>query len=112
MIAILGLAALAGALFLRYEVIENSGIGIACETGEESFICAFRYAVIMIFARSLFGWIALISACIQLWRPNSVTFGTAVVFALLGLVLYNTRIAALAVGLLVLSLARPSLEAR
>jgi hypothetical protein len=39
-----------------------------------------------------------------------VAFGAGLVFALLGLVLYNTRASALAVALLVLSLARP--EAR
>ena len=57
--------------------------------------------------RDVFGWVALIAAGVQLWRPNVVTFGTGVVFAILGLVLYNTRISALAAALLVLSLARP-----
>jgi hypothetical protein len=51
--------------------------------------------------------VALIAALIQLWRPNAVMFGVGIVFALLGLVLYNTRLAALAAALLVLSLARP-----
>ena len=37
-----------------------------------------------------------------------VAFGTGMVFAVFGLVLYNTRISALAVALLVLSLARPA----
>ena len=40
-------------------------------------------------------------------HSSELVFGVGVVFALLGLVLYNTRIAALAVPLLVLSLARP-----
>jgi hypothetical protein len=54
----------------------------------------------------------LIASCVQLWRPNIVAFGTGLVFALLGLVLYNTRISALAIALLVLSLARPWREGR
>ena len=62
----------------------------------------------MLFVRGVFGWVALIASAVQLWRPNVVTFGTGLVFALLGLVLYNTRVSALAVALLVLSLARPS----
>jgi hypothetical protein len=39
-------------------------------------------------------------------------FGIGLVFALLGLVLYNTRLAALAIALLVLSLARSAPEER
>jgi hypothetical protein len=64
------------------------------------------------FVRGAFGWVALIASCVQLWRPNVVAFGTGLVFALFGLVLYNTRVSALAVALLVLSLARPWRGAR
>ena len=66
-----------------------------------------RLAAILMFARGAFGWVALIASAMQLWRPNVVAFGIGLVFALLGLVLYNTRVSALAVALLVLSLARP-----
>lgn len=111
-IALPGLAALGAALYLRYVIIQNSAIGVACEAGEESFTCEVRLAVIILFVRGVFGWAALIAASVQLWRPNVVTFGTGVVCALLGLVLYNTRMSALAVALLVLSLARPAPEGR
>ena len=111
-IALLGLAALGGALFLRYFVIQNTEIGIACEAEEESLTCGFRLAVIVLFGYGVFGWAALIAAGINLWRPNLMAFGTGVIFALLGLVLYNTRVSALAAALLVLSLARPSPEGR
>jgi hypothetical protein len=107
-IGILGLAALSAALFLRYGIIQNSALGIACEDGEQSLICTVRLAAIMLFARGAFGSAALIAAGINLWRPNVLTFGIGVIFALLGLVLYNTRSSALAAALLVLSLARPS----
>jgi uncharacterized membrane protein len=106
-IAVLGLAALGIALYLRYAIIQNSGIGVACEAGEESLTCKVRLAVILMFVDSVFGWVAMIAAAIQLWRPNVVVFAVGVVFALFGLVLYNTRASALAVALLVLSLARP-----
>ncbi len=108
LIAVFGFATLGAALYLRYSIIQNSAIGTACEAGERSFTCQVRLAVILMFARGAFGWIALIASCVQLWRPNVVAFGTSLVFALLGLVLYNTRVSALAVALLVLSLARPS----
>jgi hypothetical protein len=111
-LGVLGLAALGAALFLRYAIIQNSAIGVACEAGEPSLTCALRFAVIVMFVRGAFGWVALIASAIQLWRPNVVVFGIGLVFALLGLVLYNTRVSALAVALLVLSLARPSREGR
>jgi hypothetical protein len=106
-IAILGLAALSTALFLRYSIIQNAGIGVACEAGAVSLTCKVRLAVILMFVQGAFGWVAMIAAGVQLWKPNIVAFGTGLVFALLGLVLYNTRASALAVALLVLSLARP-----
>ena len=106
-LAVLGLAALGAALYLRYALIQNSAIGLACEAGEESLICTARLAAIVMFARGAFGWVALIASAIQLWRPNVVAFGTGLAFALFGLVLYNTRVSALAIPLLVLSLARP-----
>jgi hypothetical protein len=106
--AALGLAALVAALFLRYSIIQNTPIGLACEAGEESLTCKVRLAVILMFIQDGFGWMAMIAAGVQLWRPNRAAFAVGLVFALLGLVLYNTRASALAVALLVLSLARPA----
>ena len=99
-------AALAGALYLRYAIIQNATIGLACEAGEESATCAIRLLFINLFNPGIFGWIALIAALIQLWRPNLLAFGTGLIAASVGIVLYNTRLSALAVALLVLSLAR------
>lgn len=107
-LGVLGLAALGTALFLRYGIIQNTPIGLACEAGEDSFTCKVRLAVILMFIQDCFGWTALIAAGVQLWRPNSVALGVGLVFAMLGLVLYNTRASALAVTLLVLSFARPA----
>lgn len=107
-LSVIAVAALGVALFLRYAIIQNSAIGVACEAGEESLTCKLRLAVILMFVRGIFGWVALAAAGVQFLRPNLVAFGTGVVFALLGLVLYNTRMSALAVALLVLSLARPA----
>jgi Gpi18-like mannosyltransferase len=106
-LAVLSLAALGAALFLRYGIIQNTPMGLACEAGEASFTCKLRLVVIIMFVQECFGWAALIAALVQLWRPNSIALGVGLVFALLGLVLYNTRVSALAVTLLVLSFARP-----
>jgi hypothetical protein len=107
-LVVLGLAALGTALFLRYDLIQNTPIGLVCEVSDASFTCKLRLVVIIMFINECFGWIALIAALVQLWRPNAIALGVGLVFALLGLVLYNTRVSALAVTLLVLSLARPT----
>jgi hypothetical protein len=91
-------------------MIQNTPLGFACEAGEESLRCKIRLAVIMMFNQNCFGWTAMIAAGVQLWRPNIVAFGIGLIFALFGLVLYETRASALAVALLVLSLARPRPE--
>ena len=104
-------AALALALFLRYSIIQNTPIGL-CEASEESFTCTIRLAVILFFVRGMFGWIALAAAAVQLWRPNITAFGLSLISAAFGIVLYNTRLSALALALLVLSLARVRSGAR
>jgi hypothetical protein len=102
----LTIAAVGLALYLRYRIIQNTPIGLACEAGEESLTCTIRLAAISVFVRGGFGWTALAAALLQLWRPNIAAFGIGLVSAAFGLVLYNTRLSALAVALLVLSLAR------
>jgi hypothetical protein len=105
-------ASVAAALYLRYGIVQNTPIGLACEAGEASLTCTIRLAAILIFGRGLFGLTALAAAAIQLRRPNVVVFGIGLVAVAFGLVLYNTRLSALAVALLVLSLARARPEAR
>jgi hypothetical protein len=111
LLALAGAASLGTALFLRYGIIQNTPLGLACEAGRGGFVCRLRLAVILMFVWNVFGWGALIAAAVQLIRPNVVVFGIGLVFALAGLVLYNTGVAALAIALLLLSLARPGPEA-
>jgi hypothetical protein len=106
LIAALSAAALGLALYLRYGIIQNTPIGLACGAGEKSLTCSVRFAAIQLFNYDAFGWTAVIAACLQLWRPNLITFGIGLAAAAAGLALYNTRLSALAVTLLVLSLAR------
>jgi len=107
-LAVFGLVVLGAARSLRYEIIENTPLGLACEAGRHSLVCTVRGAVIVLFNQNAFGWIALIVAVIQFWRPNIVVFGVGLAASLAGLVLYNTNASALALALLVLSLARLS----
>jgi hypothetical protein len=102
----LTLLALGAALFLRYGIIQSTPIGLACEAGEQSLTCSVRLAVILLFIRSVFGWTALCASLVQLLRPNVVALSLGLVSAAFGLVLYNTRMSALAVALIALSFAR------
>jgi hypothetical protein len=102
----LALGSLAAAFYVRYGIIENTQIGFACDAGELSFLCQFRLATVYLFNATLFGAVAIVAAGLQLCRPNITAFGIGLSFAAIGVVLYNTRLSALALALLILSLAR------
>ncbi len=106
--AVLAAAALGTALYLRFRIIQNTPLGLACEAGLDTLTCSARLFIVQLFNLNVFGWTAMIAAVFQLWRPNLVAFGIGLVAALAGLVLYNTNASALAAALLVLSLARPA----
>jgi hypothetical protein len=112
LLALAGALSIGMALLLRYTIIQNTPLGLACEAGEAGLTCKVRLAVILMFTFSAFGLAALAAAAMQLWHPNVVTFGIGLALALAGLVLYNTGSSALAFALLLLSLARPAPGAR
>jgi hypothetical protein len=62
--------------------------------------------VIILFNHTVFGWIALGAALLNLVRPSIVLVALALAAAGFGLVLHNANLSALAVALLILSLAR------
>ena len=103
---IVGFCALGYAFYMRYLVIEQSTVSLACEGGVKSWLCTSRTIVTALFTYSVFGWTALIVAALNLLRPSLVLFAVALAGTCFGLVLYNGGLAALAAGLLVLSLAR------
>jgi hypothetical protein len=103
---IVGFCALGYAFYMRYLVVEQSTVSLACQAGLKSWLCTQRQIVTALFGSSVFGATALIVAAINLLRPSVVLFAVAVAAACLGVVLYCVGLAALAAGLLVLSLAR------
>lgn len=103
-----GFLALGYAFYLRYLVIENSGVGLACEAGRQSLLCTVRIATIWLFGAQSFGLVALAAAAITLMRPSVPLFAIALVATSFGLVLYNTSLAGLAAGVMIMSLARPA----
>ncbi len=103
---IIGFGALGYALYVRYMGIEQSGVGLACNAGLDTWMCTQRRIIAALFDRSLIGATAVVLAAIHLLRPTLVVFALALAIALIGVVLYNIVLSALAIGLLVLSFAR------
>lgn len=103
---IVGFCSLGYALYMRYLAVEQPTVGLACQAGLDTWLCFTRSIAIALFERSVFGWAALVIAALNLLRPSLVLFGLGLAVACLGIVLYNIALSALAVGLLVLSLAR------
>jgi hypothetical protein len=103
---IVGFGALGYALYMRYLAIEQSTVGLACAAGLDTWLCSTRHVVIVLFTYSAFGIAALLFAAANLWRPSLVLFAIALATACCGIVLYNTGLSSLAIGVLVLSLAR------
>jgi hypothetical protein len=109
-LAIVGIAALCYGFYLRYQVIEQASVGIACDGGLNTWLCASRRAAIALFTPQSFGFTALGAALLNLLRPSIVLWTIALIAGGIGIVLYNVALSALAVALLILSLARPAPE--
>jgi hypothetical protein len=107
---IVGFCALGYALYMRYLVIEQSNVGLACDAGLSSWLCTSRKILTVLFGYSVFGAAALIVAVLNLIRPSLVLFAVALALTCMGVVLYNVGLAGLAAGLLILSLARRAPE--
>jgi hypothetical protein len=110
-LTMLALAALSYGFFMRYQVIEQSAVSMACQGGGTNWLCASRRTVIALFTPQAFGIVALGAALLNLLRPSVVFWALVLISSGMGIVLYNTSLSALAVALLILSLARPVPEA-
>lgn len=108
LLAVLAAGAVAGSLYLRYQVIQNSEIGVACDAGLGTLFCRARAGVVFLFHHSLFGWTALAAAALHLVRPSVALLALGLVAAGFGIVLYNVMPSAFAVGLMILAFARPA----
>jgi len=103
---VIGFCSVGYALYLRYLVIEQSSISLACEGGLNTWLCLTRKVVTALFRNSVFGLLALAAAALNLLRPSVVLTAIALAAAGFGVVLYNVGLAGIAVALLILSLAR------
>lgn len=110
-LAVIALSALSCGFYLRYQVIEQTSIGIACSESPTTWLCAIRRSAIALYNPSAFGFAALGAALLNLIRPHVVLCAVTLIAGGIGVVLYNVALSALAVALLLLSLARPAPEA-
>ncbi|HWL03797.1 MAG TPA: hypothetical protein VNQ99_02525 [Xanthobacteraceae bacterium] len=94
------------AIYLRYLAIEHAPVSLACQAGLETWLCRTFRLVVVLYNNSVFGWVALAAAALNLLRPSIVFCVIALAAAGFGLVLQNAGLAGLAVALLILSLAR------
>ena len=102
------LLALGEALYLRYLAIEYAPVSLACQAGLNTWLCATFRLTISLYNHSVFGWVALGAALLNLLRPSILLVALALAATAFGLVLHNANLAGVAVALLLLSLARPA----
>jgi len=107
---VLGFVALGEALYLRYLALENAQVSLACQAGLQTWLCTAFRLVIVLYNYSVFGWVALIAALLNLLRPSLLLVAVSLMASAFGLVLHNAGLAGLAAALLILSLARPAPE--
>jgi len=105
-----GMSALGYALYVRYLVIQQTSVGLACDGGLASSLCTMRKIVVSFHQHEVFGAVAIGAAILNLIRPSVVLFTIGLVAAALGIVLYNVELSALAAALMIMSLARPVTE--
>jgi hypothetical protein len=109
-LAALGVVAFGSALFLRYRVIEESAVGLACDAGLRTWMCEIRRIATLMFNNSVFSYVALAAAALNLMHPSVVLISLGLLAGGAGVVLYNAGLSGLALALLILSLARPAPE--
>ena len=103
----IGFLSLGYAMYLRYLVIEQSQIGLACDAGLTTWLCLSRTIVSALFNNQVFGWVGLGAAVLTLIRPALPLFTIALAASAFGLVLYNAALSGLGTALLVMCFARP-----
>jgi len=96
------------AMYLRYMVMENSTMSLACQGGLAIWLCDSFRLVNLLYPHQVFGGMALFVALLNLVRPSIVLLAVALAAASFAIVLHNADLSALAAGVLILSLARPA----
>ena len=96
------------AMYIRYMVAENSNAQLACQAGLKTWLCKAFELTTVLYHYEVFGGVALAAALLNFLRPSIVLVALALAAAGFGVVHHNADLSALAVGVLILSLARPA----
>jgi hypothetical protein len=106
----IGFAAFSYAAYLRYGVIEQPQLGLACEAGLGTWKCLSRAVAVACSGHDVFGWISLGAAVLAFVRPTLPLFTIGLAASASGVVLYNAGLSSLAAALLILCFARPVVD--
>jgi hypothetical protein len=106
----IGFVALGYAMYMRYLVIEQPSVGLACDLGLKTWLCVSRKVASALFDHYVFGWVSLGAAVLALIRPSVPLFTIGLVFTAFGIVLYNASLSGFAAALLIMCFARPVTE--
>jgi len=106
----IGFLALGYAMYMRYLVIEQPSVGLACDLGLKTWLCLSRKVASALFGHYVFGWVSLGAAVLALIRPSVPLFTIGLVFTAFGIVLYNASLSGFAAALLIMCFARPVTE--
>jgi hypothetical protein len=112
LLVVLGFAALGYGLYLRHSVVDAPTLELACAAGLPRASCFLRRAVTDFREMQLFGGVALVAAIAHFIKPRLLAFAIALCAAIFGLLLANDALSAIAIGLLVISFARPVRHSR
>lgn len=107
---VIGFSSVGYAMYLRYLGIEYTIVGLACDGGLNTWMCLSRKVALGLYEHLVFGAVAVGAAVLNLIRPSVPLFAIALAASGLGLILFNATLAGLAIGLLIVSFARPAAE--
>jgi hypothetical protein len=105
---VIAFLALGEALYLRYHVMENATMSLACQGGLDTWLCGTFRLTTVLYPYQVFGGVALVVALLNLIRPSVILAAVSLAAGAFGIVLHNADLSALAAGALILSLARPA----
>jgi hypothetical protein len=106
----IGFVSLGCAIYLRYLVIEQTQIGLACDAGLRTWQCLSRTVVSGLFENEVFGWVSLGASVLSLIRPTLPLFTLGLAASAFGIVLHNAALSGLAAALLIMCFARPVVD--
>jgi hypothetical protein len=106
----IGFIALGYAVYMRYLVLEQTRVGLACDGGLRTSVCLNRTVVLAFLENEVFGWVSLGAAILAFIRPSLPLFTISLAASALGIVLHNAGLSGLAAALLILCFARPAVD--